>query len=454
MNRVPYLLLGFILLVGKVSAQETINLSLPDAIALAQKNRAAAIKADLDIQKGDAQIAEVRANALPKLNVVSSTTYNPLLQENVLPGEIFGAPGRTIKVAFGQKWSSANMLQLTQVLFNQSVFTGLKAAKSTKEFYILNRELTQTDLIEKVAQAYFQVYKSQQMLQNLDVNLELTNKTVKIIKGLYDAGLATKIDYDRTRVAVNNANASRQQVANAVELSKNALKFMVGLAMETDIVLPQNSFDPLVLLDNETSPSYNDRIELKVLNKQIELLNWKMKASISEYYPSAALSASYGWLGQGKKMPWFYGKNDGVFWGDMSSIALNINIPIFNGFATKSRIAQNKIDIEKANADLQETKNSMNLALKNSQTLLNNSLITISNQEANVTLAQSVLTNTQNNYRYGLATLNDLLEAERSLSEARNNLTNARLDYKMGEIDYLKSQGKLNTLSNSTQPSL
>ena len=81
---------------------------------------------------------------------------------------------------------------------------------------------------------------------------------------------------------------------------------------------------------------------------------------------------------------------------------------------------------------------------------LENSMITINSQEENVTLAEAVLQDTQNNYSLGLATLNDLLDAERDLQDARNNLTNAQLDYKLAEVQLLKSQGKLRTLNENT----
>src|SRR5690606_17249762 len=225
-------------------SQENRSLTLPEAISYALENKADAEKARLDVQSGEAQIAEVRANALPRINVTGGTTYNPLLQENVLPGEIFGLPGQSVRVAFGQQWTSNVNAQLSQVLFNQSVFTGLKAAKSTREFYLLNEQLTEEDIIRNVAVAYYQVYQAQQMLENLDSNLKLTSETVDIVKGLFDNGLAKKIDYDRSTVALNNITANRQQMLNAVQLSENALKFMIGMPMEVEISLPTETFDP------------------------------------------------------------------------------------------------------------------------------------------------------------------------------------------------------------------
>lgn len=447
MNKCFKMMGALVLLVqGWLSAQETIPLSLSKAIDYAVEHKADAEKARLNIKKGDAEIAEVKANAFPKLTLNSNTTYNPLLQQNVLPGEMFGAPGQSVKVSFGQKWQSSNMLQLQQILFNQSVFIGLKAARSTKEFYLINAQLTEEQIIEKVAEAYYQVYQSQQMLKNLRDNLNIAQQTIKIIKGLYDAGLAKKIDYDRTLVAVNNLKASEQQLINAVQLSENALKFMIGMPMEQAIDLPEGTFEPSILI-SENAPSFSERTELKVLNKQIELLSWKKKASEAEYYPTVTLLANYGWLGQGAKFPFWHGEKSGVYWFDMASIGLNISVPIFNGFSTKSKIEQDKIEIEKAKADLKETELGLSLAYNNAATQLANGLITIKNQENNVQLAEEVMANTRSNYQYGLATLNDILDAEKDLAEAKNNLTKSKLDYKLAEIALLKSQGKLRTLN-------
>jgi len=61
-------------------------------------------------------------------------------------------------------------------------------------------------------------------------------------------------------------------------------------------------------------------------------------------------------------------------------------------------------------------------------------------------LAQEVLDNTKNNYYQGLASLTDLLDAENSLTEAQNNYTSALLDYKLAEIQLIKSKGELKSL--------
>ncbi len=61
-------------------------------------------------------------------------------------------------------------------------------------------------------------------------------------------------------------------------------------------------------------------------------------------------------------------------------------------------------------------------------------------------LAKEVVEDIQNNYTNGLAPLTDVLDAETSLIEAQNNYNKAVLDYRLAQLEYLKSKGELQTL--------
>ncbi|MES2487719.1 MAG: TolC family protein, partial [Bacteroidota bacterium] len=144
------------------------EITLKDAITYALENKADAKKAKLSVENSEYQIQEVRARALPTIAASGNLTYNPILQLNALPGDFFGAPGTVILAPLGQKYTSTAGVNLTQTLFDQSVFTGLKAARSTREFYQVNAQLTEEQVIERVANAYYQVYVQRQKLVVLD----------------------------------------------------------------------------------------------------------------------------------------------------------------------------------------------------------------------------------------------------------------------------------------------
>ncbi|MGO3655287.1 MAG: TolC family protein, partial [Sphingobacterium sp.] len=131
-----------------------------------------------------------------------------------------------------------------------------------------------------------------------------------------------------------------------------------------------------------------------------------------------------------------------------SAIGLNLTIPIFNGGATRAKVNQASVEIQKARIDLEDSKLGLNLASENAKAQIKNSLLTVDNNRRNVKLANEVLDDTENNYRNGLATLTDLLDAENAYADAQNNLNTSLLDYKVAEIQLIKANGDLKTLVN------
>ncbi|MCI3935897.1 TolC family protein [Chryseobacterium aahli] len=427
---------------GSTSAFAQQEISLQEAIKQALQNKAEAKKAALQIKKAEYKIAEARAGALPQVSATAGLTYNPIIQESLLE---FG--GQRIRAQLGQPWSSSAVVTVNQAIFDQRVFTGLKAAKSTREFYVLNAQLSNEQIIENVATAYYQVFVQEENLKTLNVSYTNTEKVRNVIKSLVENGLAKGIDLDRTNVQLTNISANRQQLVNAVELSKNSLKFYMGVPIDTPIELEEKSIEPKPQLIAGTV-DLDTRTEVKVLQKNRELLQFNKKATEAYLYPTVGLQANYGWGGQGSKFPLTNGINNGVLWSDYSAIGLNINIPIFTGGATKSKIQQAEIDILDLDQDIQNTQLTLSLDYKNAITNMENSLITIESMQNNVKLAEKVQKDTQANYQYGLATLTEVLDSENALTDAKQNYTTALLDYKQAEIKLIKAKGELNTLQN------
>src|SRR5690606_34973622 len=169
-------------------AQEAKTLYLKDALQYALKASQSARKARLDVENGQYQIQEARSRALPQINGSAGIMYNPILQMSVLPGEIIGQPGTHMLVAFGQKWNANATATLSQTLFDQTVFTGLKAAKTTKEFYRINAQLTDEQIIEQITTAYYQILVQRRQIGVLDSTIKNTEKVFHILQGQYQNG--------------------------------------------------------------------------------------------------------------------------------------------------------------------------------------------------------------------------------------------------------------------------
>lgn len=461
-------LLGLLLLAGAVSNQAVAQtagqdsvaaavasvssspLTLKDALNFALKASQAARIARLDVENAQYQIDEVKSRALPQITGNASLNYNPILQLSALPGELAGQPGKTLMVAFGQKWSSGAGISLSQNLFDQGVFTGLKAAKSTQEYYRINAQLTDEQLIEQVATTYYDVLVQRQKVGVIDTTIMNAVKVQNILKGQFDNGLAKQIDLDRVAVNISNMRAQRQQLQNAITLMENQLKYAMGLPIQTPITMPEFDYENI---HTQAAPAgdivdMTNRTEIRLLRQQEILLKFQKDAYKAEYYPSLSLNGNYAYQGLGNKLPWFQPGSAGVNWFDYASAGLSLKIPIFNGFATRSRIRQADVDIRKLQENISQTSLGLNLAYENARTQINNSIIVLNTQSENVQLARKVYFNTQNNYNNGLASLTDLLDAENALTEAQNNHSGSLLAYRVAEIQLIKAQGNLKTLLN------
>ncbi|SHG89104.1 TolC family protein [Pedobacter caeni] len=431
---IPLLLLG-LLLSNAAIAQQT--LSLKDALNYAVQNSSNTRKAKLDIEGGRYKTEEIRAQALPNISGNAGMTYNAVIGQ-LVAGDF--------KIPMGKTWNANAGIQLNQQLFNQQVFTGLKAARTSESYYNMTAELTDEQIIEQVANNYYQVLVNRQQLNVIDTNIKNVKVVEKIIGNQYKNGLARKIDVDRIKVNLTNLQTRREQTSNAIVQLENQLKFSMGMPIETVILLPATELNSKPVLPQfADSVNVNGRTEMKLLNIQKDLLTLQRKAYVAEYYPSLALSANYSYTGQSDKFDLFRG-NSPAIWYDASAIGLTLKIPIFNGFATRSRVRQADVDLKKAEEDRRQTRNSLNLSYENAKIELRNNINTINSQRQNVLLAQEIYNSTQNNYNNGLAALTDLLDTENALTEAQNSYTQALLNYKIAEIQLIKSNGNIKSL--------
>lgn len=450
-KQTAFLLAIFSIIANQSFAQDSSLLTLKEALQYALENYTDSRKAQLDLENAGYQIDEVRSRALPQISGNGGLNYNPLLQKSALPGALNPTnPGETFLVAFGQKWNANIGLSVTQNIFDQAVFTGLKAAKSTREFYQLNVQLTEEQVMEKVATSYYQVLVQQQQIVNVDSNLSITKKTRNIIQGLFENGLGKKIDVDRMDVKISNLESQRQQLLNGVSQFENQLKFFIGMPISQQITIEQENINPqhlgdLLLADSSV---LENRSEILLLEKQAQLLDLQKKSVIAAYYPTLGLSGSYSYQGVSNSFPVFKGVDKGANWFDVATVGLNLKVPLFNGNATKARVKQSEISIKKLQEDINQTEQNLQLDFENAKTQIKNSIIILNRQQRNEALANAVMENTNNNYTQGLASLTDLLDAQNALFEARNSYSASLLDFRLAEIKLIKAQGNLKTLLN------
>ncbi|NLR59713.1 TolC family protein [Chitinophaga polysaccharea] len=438
--------------IGVYNGYAQAQLTLQEALKFALANNKQLARTKMDEEMGKYKTQEVRSQALPQLNGNASYTDNLMLQKSLLPGAIFGKPDSSILVAFGVKYNATVGAELNQQIFNQAVFTGLKAAKSGEEYYRLQTEQSTETVIYNVSQLYYQLLVTQEKIISINSNIEKLTALVTATKSQFDNGLAKKIDLDRIRVNLTNNLTQRTQLQNQYATQTNNLKKVMGMPLQTAFLLPPAS---LKEIENKAAGvlQYDDmnlsnRTEYKLLKKQEELQQLQKKAYLAEYYPSLSLFGRYSYNGMSQQFAFQKDPSNSTSWYGAAAIGISLKIPIFDGFGRRSKVNQSNVTLRQLNKQLEDTELSLNADYENAKLMVRSNLSTIHTQKENVDLANEVFYSTQNNYKLGLAGLTDLLNAETSLTDAQNSYNEALLQYKLAELEIIKSKGGLRDLLN------
>ncbi|RDV13586.1 TolC family protein [Pontibacter diazotrophicus] len=419
------------------------ELTLQESIQYALSNNQDIKKASYDEQIAHQIIRETKSVGLPQVTASGGLDYFPALPTQILPGELAGQPGTDIPVQFGKDYNVKGNVQIQQLLFNQSYFVGLQAAKTTQDLYRLRKTMVQEDLIYNIGAAYLQTLQTKEQFNTIEANLERLTQLEKIMQLQYENDLVKKVDVNRIQVSRINLQTQQQSLSTAFEQQKNVLKFFIGMPLEQEIDLQDAtiSLEKVMPGTVDAATASTNKTQFQLLNTQKQLTALQEKNIKAGYYPTLAAYGQYGYQTQrndlfDSSIPYF--KN--------SVVGLQLNIPIFDGFKKDAQAKQSQLEMRKLDEDLDKFNTNTAATLTNAISQLQNSEAAIQAQNQNVTLAQEVYDTTNQLYKEGLSPLTDLLEAEVQLREARTNLNNEVLKFKIAQLNYLQATGELKTL--------
>ena len=439
------LLLVTVLIATAAFAQEqkTIHaFSLTDAVSYAQKNNVQVKNSLLDIDIQMQTNREIAAAALPTIGSNLSGTNFLTIPTSLLPGQIFGgAAGTFIPVQFGTKYNSTYGVNFSQILFDGQVFIALQARATSLDWKRKNAALTEENIKANIYKVYYQLSASKTQLNILDANIERLQKLANDAAVMYKNGFAEKLDVDKISVQLNNLETEKLKANNSVAIGYMGLKMLMGMPVKDSLVLTdvinESSLTNDVLSDADFQ--YNVRKDFQYLNTVKKMNEFNVKRYQLSNLPTVSMSGSYSKNAQRSKFDFFEGGN----WFNTSLVSLNINLPIFNGFATDARIKRTKIELKQTENQIESLKNNIDNELNQSKLNYMSSVATVQFQKKNMELAERVYQQTKKKYEAGTGSNTEISAAQTDLVSAQNNYMNALYAALIAKVDLLKASGKL-----------
>ncbi len=381
------------------------------------------------------RVDETRATALPQVNASVQAIDNLIIAKQLLPGEILGQPGTLIPVKFGVQYMLPMKVEASQLLFNKQYAAGMESAQAAEALAQANAAQTRETVSYNVASAFYSTLVTGEQRNIVEANLEKVNQSVQVAQVQFDNKMIRRIDLDQLRVTQSNTRSELDNVAVGYAQSLDMLKILMGYPLADTLVLASPTEAPLVSLP-ENGTAANPLLVL--LDRQTNLKNLEIKGIRAQYYPTVGAFANYGYQAQ-------FDKLDAVNWIPSAVIGLSVNVPIFDGFRKQRQVDQRKIDLQTLSLDRELTHNQLDAQYQNARRKYRQTLQTVQNQQANLDLAQSVYAAVQTNYKNGIATLSDLINADTGLRGAQTQFLTAQLQARLSALDVLRANGAVST---------
>jgi outer membrane protein TolC len=433
---------ALILLSSNLIAQNTNQLTAKQTVDYGLKNAYQVKNALLDVLIQQQSNRDITSAAYPQINANGSFNDYLNIPTSLLPGEFFGgAPGTFIPVKFGTKYSSSAGVSFNQILFDGQVFVGLQARKTSIDLRQKAAELTEENIKANIYKIYYQLVVSKTQINLLDANISRLQKLDHDTREIYKNGFAEKVDVDKLTVQISNLQTEKFKVQNTIANGYSGLKVLIGMPVKDSLILTDTLNEAQLKEDilESSTYKYTDRRDYQLLDLTSKLNQYNIKRYKLSQIPTLSFNANYSKQAQRSQFDFFEKKD----WFTTSYIGLALKIPIFNGFSTRAKIAQSKLEWQQTLNQMEGLKINIDNDVVVAKNNFTTAIATMDFQKQNMALAELVYEQTKKKYEVGTGSSTEINTAQVDLQTAQTNYISALYDAIIARVDLLKATGKL-----------
>ena len=432
--------LMFLLGISGVQAQvRTDTISLKNAIQRSITSNHQLLISQLETQKVLLQKKELSSNMLPQVEAYSSLSHFYAVPKMVIPGEIFGQTGK-IPVELGTKYDWNSGLRFSQLIYNQSYFTSLKLVSELLSLQDLSHQQLMEEIIYQTTTVFQNCITIEQQISVFDSTIHNMERLKEIVQAQYMNGIVRKADVERVAIDISKLEIEKLRMNESYTQQLNLLKILTG----TD---PDCQMYPVAQYTQESSllrsapRDIQNSIELKLLDKQKSAREMELKMEKQSRWPVMTAFGQHYYQGMRDEFDFLDGGEDRFFKSGM--IGIQLQVPIFNGFAKQSRIHLKEAELQQT--DLKQEQAMMSLSAEYSEAIqrYHNSLSTLEMEEDNLAAAKIIYQTNMDGYKQQVVSLTDLILSEYQLTKTRMELYSARFAVQQAELTVRKISGKL-----------
>lgn len=317
-------------------------------------------------------------------------------------------------------------LTLTQSVFDYSRWQRYVQSKISVDKAEVEYSLAKQQLLLRLAESYFLVLERGDQLETVQTEKSAMSKHLMFAERKLESGLGRSVDAEDARARYLNALSKEVEMQSWLMDSRYALREVLGIipaelsALRTDIEMQApvpNSPEEWI------STAVQHNLELQAMNLALEVSKKEITAQTGGHFPTIDLLYSYDNT-----------DTDGSVFGggsdvDTADFVLQLNVPLFSGGMTSSKVRQAAQKHFSIIEDLKDKRRTVERSAQDAYHRINTAIVQVGALEQSVMAQEHMLQTKSSGYRSGRNSILEVLDVQQDLSQAQQALTKARYDY-------------------------
>ena len=303
-------------------------------------------------------------------------------------------------------------------------------------------DAAEQDLIVRTAQAYFDVVAARDTLNLVQLQKKAVAEQLASAKRNFEVGTATVTDSREAQARFDLVGAQEIAASNDLRVKKLALDQLVG----------RTGADPKPLVGQPSLPeiqptnpeewvmlSLRKHPVVRQLDKKFDIAELEVMKAKAGHQPTVDLVGQY----QITHAPSSSYPALGAFRTNTAAIGVQLNLPLFAGFATQNRIKETLALVEQSRAERETALRSLVQGVRSAFYGVQSGHSQVKALEAAEASSQSALDANQLGYQVGVRINIDVLNAQSQLFQTKRDLAQARYSVLLGQLRLKQASGVL-----------
>ncbi|MCX7514448.1 TolC family outer membrane protein [Frateuria sp. STR12] len=365
-------------------------------------------------------VTQTRALLLPQLSARATFSQSSGSSARTTTDDVAPLNG-------GHLRSRDESLELSQTILDLSKIADLHAAESQSDSQDAQYQASLQELFVRVTSAYFGVLTSQDELAYAKANEDAFRQSYEQAEQRFNVGLSAVTDVYQAKSYYELAKAQTVAANNALNDAREALAQITGKPvgdlkqLRKDLpMVPPKPADPNAWVQEALKS--NPAVIAQQYN--VEAASHSVNSARANHLPTISASVSRGtsasWL---ENRPGTFAATNGRYG---TTVGITLNVPIFSGFATQSRVRQSIYQRDAAEDSLEAQRRAVTRDTLNYYRSVIAGISQVEANKASVESGQKALEATRAGFDVGTQTMLNVLNAIQTLTQAESSYSQSR----------------------------